>query len=157
MDEPFAALDEQTRMYLGEELSALLATTNKTIILVTHSLSEAVFLADRVVVMTARPAAIKATIEVPAAHPREARFMASPRIRRLPQRALRAPAQRDREDRRRLRRPGRRARPRSAVSWRDERERAAMNRSVDWHARAVQIGFVAVVLGFGTTSAPPAR
>lgn len=44
----------------------------------THSLSEAVFLADRVVVMTARPAAIKATIDVAAAHPREARFMASP-------------------------------------------------------------------------------
>ena len=80
MDEPFAALDEQTRTYLGEELSVLLATTNKTIILVTHSLSEAVFLADRVVVMTARPASIKATIEVKEAHPREPEFMASPRF-----------------------------------------------------------------------------
>jgi NitT/TauT family transport system ATP-binding protein len=80
MDEPFAALDEQTRMYLGEELSVLLATTNKTIILVTHSLSEAVFLADRVVVMTARPAAVKATIEVPEAHPRDPAFMASARF-----------------------------------------------------------------------------
>jgi len=77
MDEPFAALDEQTRTYLGEELSVLLATTNKTIILVTHSLSEAVFLADRVVVMTARPAEIKATIEVKAAHPREPSFTTS--------------------------------------------------------------------------------
>ena len=80
MDEPFAALDEQTRMYLGEELSVLLATTNKTIILVTHSLSEAVFLADRVVVMTARPAAIKATIDVPEPHPRDPGFMASSRF-----------------------------------------------------------------------------
>jgi NitT/TauT family transport system ATP-binding protein len=80
MDEPFAALDEQTRTYLGEELSILLATTNKTIILVTHSLSEAVFLADRVVVMTARPAAIKATIEVPESHPRDPAFMASPQF-----------------------------------------------------------------------------
>ncbi len=80
MDEPFAALDEQTRTYLGEELSVLLATTNKTIVLVTHSLSEAVFLADRVVVMTARPAAIKAVIEVPEGHPREPGFMASPRF-----------------------------------------------------------------------------
>jgi NitT/TauT family transport system ATP-binding protein len=80
MDEPFAALDEQTRMYLGEELSVLLATTNKTIVLVTHSLSEAVFLADRVVVMTARPAAIKATIDVPEKHPRDPGFMASPRF-----------------------------------------------------------------------------
>jgi NitT/TauT family transport system ATP-binding protein len=77
MDEPFAALDEQTRTYLGEELSVLLATTNKTIVLVTHSLSEAVFLADRIVVMTARPAEIKATIEVKAAHPREPSFTTS--------------------------------------------------------------------------------
>ena len=77
MDEPFAALDEQTRTYLGEELSVLLATTNKTIVFVTHSLSEAVFLADRVVVMTARPAEIKATIEVKAAHPREPSFTTS--------------------------------------------------------------------------------
>jgi len=77
MDEPFAALDEQTRMYLGEELSRLLADTNKTIIFVTHSLSEAVFLADRVVVMTARPAAIKAIVEVPHGHPRDPEFMTS--------------------------------------------------------------------------------
>jgi NitT/TauT family transport system ATP-binding protein len=78
MDEPFAALDEQTRTYLGEELSVLLAATNKTIVLVTHSLSEAVFLADRVVVMTARPAEIKATISINAAHPREPSFTTSP-------------------------------------------------------------------------------
>jgi NitT/TauT family transport system ATP-binding protein len=80
MDEPFAALDEQTRTYLGEELSRLLAKTGKTIIFVTHSLSEAVFLADRVVVMTARPAAIKATIAVSGAHPRGPGFMASTRF-----------------------------------------------------------------------------
>ena len=80
MDEPFAALDEQTRTYLGEELSILLAEHRKTIILVTHSLSEAVFLADRVVVMTARPAAIKSIIEVDEAHPRDPAFMASPRF-----------------------------------------------------------------------------
>ena len=78
MDEPFAALDEQTRTYLGEELSVLLAATNKTIVLVTHSLSEAVFLADRIVVMTARPAEIKATISIKAAHPREPSFTTSP-------------------------------------------------------------------------------
>jgi len=80
MDEPFAALDEQTRMYLGEELSALLAATNKTIILVTHSLSEAVFLSDRIAVMTARPAEIKAMIDVNEAHPRDPAFMASVRF-----------------------------------------------------------------------------
>ena len=80
MDEPFAALDEQTRLYLGEELSILLANSNKTIILVTHSLAEAVFLADRIAVMTARPAAIKAIIDVSEDHPRDPAFMASSRF-----------------------------------------------------------------------------
>jgi len=75
MDEPFAALDEQTRMVLGEDLSVLLARTGKTIVFVTHSLSEAVFLADRIVVMTARPGRIKAEIAVPEAHPRSPDFM----------------------------------------------------------------------------------
>jgi NitT/TauT family transport system ATP-binding protein len=54
MDEPFGALDEQTRMILGEDLSVLLSQTEKTIIFVTHSLGEAVFLADRVAVFSAR-------------------------------------------------------------------------------------------------------
>src|SRR5882757_1138717 len=75
LDEPFAALDEQTRMVLGEDLSMLLARTGKTIVFVTHSLAEAVFLADRIVVMTARPGRIKASITVPHPHPRSPDFM----------------------------------------------------------------------------------
>ena len=75
LDEPFAALDEQTRMVLGEDLSILLARTGKTIVFVTHSLAEAVFLADRIVVMTARPGRIKASISVPQPHPRSPDFM----------------------------------------------------------------------------------
>jgi NitT/TauT family transport system ATP-binding protein len=80
MDEPFAALDEQTRMVLGEDLSVLLARTGKTIVFVTHSLAEAVFLADRIVVMTARPGRIKATLTVEEPHPRSPDFMLAPRF-----------------------------------------------------------------------------
>jgi NitT/TauT family transport system ATP-binding protein len=78
MDEPFAALDEQTRLILGEDLSGLLSRTGKTILFVTHSLAEAVFLADRIVVMTARPGRIKAIVEVGEPHPRSPDFMTSP-------------------------------------------------------------------------------
>ena len=78
MDEPFAALDEQTRLVLGEDLSVLLARTGKTIVFVTHSLSEAVLLADRIVVMTARPGKIKSIISVGEPHPRSPDFMLQP-------------------------------------------------------------------------------
>jgi NitT/TauT family transport system ATP-binding protein len=80
MDEPFAALDEQTRLVLGEDLSVLLARTGKTIVFVTHSLSEAVLLADRIVVMTARPGKIKSIIAVDEPHPRSPDFMLQPRF-----------------------------------------------------------------------------
>jgi NitT/TauT family transport system ATP-binding protein len=83
MDEPFAALDEQTRMVLGEDLSVLLARTGKTIVFVTHSLVEAVFLADRVAVFTARPGRIKTIINVEEEHPRRRAFMTSPKLSRL--------------------------------------------------------------------------
>lgn len=83
MDEPFAALDEQTRMVLGEDLSELLARTGKTIAFVTHSLVEAVFLADRVAVFTARPGRIKTMIEIEEGHPRSRSFMTSDKLARL--------------------------------------------------------------------------
>ena len=65
MDEPFAAVDAMTRLTLQEELARLCAATNKTVFFITHSVDEAVFLADRVLVMTRRPGRIKAVIEVP--------------------------------------------------------------------------------------------
>jgi NitT/TauT family transport system ATP-binding protein len=80
MDEPFAALDEQTRMVLGEDLSILLAKTGKTIVFVTHSLAEAVFLSDRIIVMTARPGRIKTVVDVGEPHPRSPDFMLEPRF-----------------------------------------------------------------------------
>ena len=80
MDEPFAALDEQTRMVLGEDLSTLLARTGKTILFVTHSLVEAVYLSSRIVVMTARPTRVKRIIEIAEPHPRAPEFMLTPRF-----------------------------------------------------------------------------
>jgi NitT/TauT family transport system ATP-binding protein len=80
MDEPFAALDEQTRMVLGEDLSTLLAETGKTIVFVTHSLAEAVFLSDRIALMTARPGRIKTILSIDVPHPRLPGFMLEPRF-----------------------------------------------------------------------------
>src|SRR5882672_10560508 len=77
MDEPFGALDEQTRMVLGEDLSVLLSRSKKTIVFVTHSLGEAVFLADRVAVFSARPGTIKEIIAIDEPHPRKPAFMTS--------------------------------------------------------------------------------
>ena len=83
MDEPFGALDEQTRMVLGEDLSVLLSRTGKTIVFVTHSLGEAVFLADRVAVFSARPGTIKEMIKIDEPHPRKPGFMTSEKFTSL--------------------------------------------------------------------------
>ena len=83
MDEPFGALDEQTRMILGEDLSVLLSRTEKTIVFVTHSLGEAVFLADRVAVFSARPGTIKKIINVDEPHPRKPDFVTSEKFTAL--------------------------------------------------------------------------
>jgi NitT/TauT family transport system ATP-binding protein len=70
MDEPFSALDAQTREILQKELLRIHAETGKTILFVTHDLDEAIYLSDRVIVMGAKPGRIKATLAVPFARPR---------------------------------------------------------------------------------------
>lgn len=71
MDEPFGALDEQTRLLMGEWLLAVVRRSRKTIVFVTHSLQEAIALSQRIVVMTARPGRVKAVVEVPLPYPRD--------------------------------------------------------------------------------------
>src|SRR2546423_176628 len=72
MDEPFSALDVQTRSIMADELLALWELTRPSVIFVTHALGEAIALADRVVVMTAGPATVKATFTVDLPRPRTA-------------------------------------------------------------------------------------
>lgn len=70
MDEPFSALDAQTREVLQAELLRIHAETGKTTLFVTHDLDEAIYLSDRIVVLAARPGRVKKIIEVPFKHPR---------------------------------------------------------------------------------------
>ncbi len=70
MDEPFGALDEITREAMNLELLRLWKQTKKTVVFVTHSIAEAVFLSSHVVVMTARPGRIRETIEIDLPYPR---------------------------------------------------------------------------------------
>ena len=71
MDEPFGALDSQTREVMQEELIRLWEQTGKTIVFVTHDIEEAVFLGDRVVVLTARPGRIREEVKIDLPRPRD--------------------------------------------------------------------------------------
>lgn len=77
MDEPFAALDAQTRDLMQELILQLLAKEQKTVIFVTHSVEEAIFVANRIVVVTARPATVQEIVDVPFPFPRTAEVKTS--------------------------------------------------------------------------------
>lgn len=85
MDEPFGALDAQTRNIMQKELLRIIDKTRKTILFVTHSVDEAVYLSDRIVVLTKRPGRIKEIIDVPWERPRD---RASPEVTAMRKRIL---------------------------------------------------------------------
>ena len=85
MDEPFGALDAQTRNIMQGALLNILSKTDQTVVFITHSVDEAVFLSDRIVILTRRPARIKEIIEIPWPKPRD---RASPEFTALRKRIL---------------------------------------------------------------------
>jgi NitT/TauT family transport system ATP-binding protein len=78
MDEPFGALDAQTRANMQNLLLQVLAAENKTVMLITHSVDEAIYLASKIIVVTARPARIKTIIDVPFPYPRDDSIQETP-------------------------------------------------------------------------------
>jgi len=83
MDEPFGSLDAQTRTLMQELLLALWERHHQTVLFITHDIEEALLLADRVCVMTARPGRIKKSIEVPMPRPRSIELTLSPEFNAL--------------------------------------------------------------------------
>jgi NitT/TauT family transport system ATP-binding protein len=79
MDEPFGALDAQTRELMGNELLKLWSQDRKTVLFVTHGIDEAIYLADRVVVMTKGPSRVKEIIEIDLPRPRTVDTRSMPR------------------------------------------------------------------------------
>ena len=83
MDEPFASLDAQTREIMQAELLRIWRSNRKTVLFVTHQIDEAVYLADRVMVMTSRPGQVKAVVDVDIPRPRDLSVKRTPRFLEL--------------------------------------------------------------------------
>jgi NitT/TauT family transport system ATP-binding protein len=77
MDEPFAALDEQTRLLLGDKVLQIQQQLNQTMLLITHNITEAVQLADRILVMTYRPGRVKRIVDIKLPRPRSSEIVSS--------------------------------------------------------------------------------
>ena len=136
MDEPFAAVDMQTRELLQEELLKIWNTTETTVLFVTHSVEEAVYLGDRVIVMAARPGRIRADVRIDLPRPRYATDVkSSPRFGELTGR-LRELLRSDTEE----------AKP-STVSSIQSPARRERKFSLTDHPNAVRIASLALTLG----------
>ena len=135
MDEPFAALDEITRLKLNDDLLALKSALGATVVFVTHSVFESVYLSTRIVVIAARPGRAVAQIEVDAAAARCAEFRMSRRLRGKMPRDVRGAARGDGC-------AGRRANRRASKARANESARPRGNRAADLHpgARAGGLG-----------------
>jgi NitT/TauT family transport system ATP-binding protein len=83
MDEPFSALDALTRDEMGFELLRIWTQKPKTVLFITHSIAEALLLADRVIVMTPRPGRVREVIDVPLARPRSIETLSDPAFNAL--------------------------------------------------------------------------
>ena len=83
MDEPFAALDAQTREAMQEELMEITLKAKKTVLFITHQIDEAVYLSDRVIVFSARPGRVKADVRIAIERPRKLRLKRDPRFHAL--------------------------------------------------------------------------
>ncbi len=83
MDEPFGALDEQTRLLLGDTVLRIQQELGQTILLITHSIAESVQLSDRVLVMTYRPGRLKRFVDIDLPRPRSSEDVSDPRFGRL--------------------------------------------------------------------------
>ena len=77
MDEPFASLDEQTRLLLGDKVLAIQQQLRQTTLLITHNITEAVQLSDRILVMTYRPGRLKRMVEIKLPRPRISEIVSS--------------------------------------------------------------------------------
>ena len=80
MDEPFAALDAQTREMMQLELLKIWSQTRKTALFITHDIKEAIYLADRVIVFTRRPGRVKTVVDVDLSRPRDLRVKRDPQF-----------------------------------------------------------------------------
>ena len=83
MDEPFAALDAQTREFMQAELLKIWAKARKTVLFITHQINEAIYLADRVAVMSSRPGRVKDVFQIPFGRPRSLHLKREPRFLEL--------------------------------------------------------------------------